>query len=175
MILMNWPKWRFMCIRVRSTWNTIQNLTLDVYNFGCYCFCCFMWLKSSKNYLGYFPGGKAIIQKKRNACDMMLLVIITVSLIQVEITYTEHYFFKAFLKSMTTESFYRRNFCYQRSLYPLVFSRHLAGWRGFGLLTASSTVAYSGTKLHLKICLAHYRYCVYLLTITMMTFFKLNC
>lgn len=38
----DWPKWRFMCIRVRSTWNTIQNLTLDVYNFDCYWFCCFV-------------------------------------------------------------------------------------------------------------------------------------
>lgn len=57
-------------------------------------FAVLLWLKSSKNYLGYFPGGKVIIQKKRNACDMTLLVIITVSLIQVEITYTEHYFLK---------------------------------------------------------------------------------
>lgn len=57
-------------------------------------FAVLLWLKSSKNYLGYFPGGKVIIQNKRNACDMMLLVIITVSLIQVEIAYTEHYFLK---------------------------------------------------------------------------------
>ena len=35
-------KMKIHVIRVRSTWNTIQNLTLDVYNFGCYCFCCFV-------------------------------------------------------------------------------------------------------------------------------------